>query len=188
MTFKDKLLLELRAEATKVTWEPVPAHPSRRYVLAGAGLVVVAAAAMVVTSMPLLPSTPAFAVEKNSDGTVTVRIHELIESEELEKRLAEAGVKAVIDYLPDGQQCQMDRGEIVPAPVNPLQRTADYGTWLIDPKSLAPDETLLIRMSFKDNDPAKGFGGGVGKIRGPVAPCVPVPMGTRGPDGGGPVS
>ncbi|MFI6737061.1 hypothetical protein ACIBI9_29395 [Nonomuraea sp. NPDC050451] len=144
---------------------------------------------VVVTAMPLLPSTPAFAVEKNPDGTVTVRIHELAKSKELENKLAEAGVKAVIDYLPDGQNCQLDRGETVPAPVDPLQDTEEDGTFLIDPKSLEPDETLVIVMHFKHNDPSKGFGGGVGIVRGPVAPCVPEPMNhERGPDGGGPVS
>ncbi|GAA3659375.1 hypothetical protein GCM10022224_023500 [Nonomuraea antimicrobica] len=190
MTFKDKLLEELRAEAAKVTWEPVPTRRSRRPLLAGAGLVVAAAAAaVVVTATPLLPSTPAFAVEKNPDGTVTVRIHELIKSEELESKLAEAGIQAVIDYLPDGQTCQLDRGETVPAPVDPLQDTGEYGTFLIDPKSLEPDETLVVVMHFNQNDPSKGFGGSTGIIRGPVTPCVPTPMDhERRPDGGGPVS
>lgn len=91
-TFKDRLLVELRAEAATVAWEPVRTRRPGRHLLTGAGLAGAAVAVAVV--VPLFSDAPAFAVDKNPDGTVTVRIHEFVKPKELERSLLEAGVPA----------------------------------------------------------------------------------------------
>ncbi|GAA1570293.1 hypothetical protein GCM10009678_61350 [Actinomadura kijaniata] len=40
---------------------------------------------------PLLPDEPAFAVVKNTDGTVTVEINEFVRPKELEKKPGRTG-------------------------------------------------------------------------------------------------
>lgn len=175
VSFRDKLLEELRAEAATVPWEPRPARRPARHLVAAAGLAAAVTAAVAVV-IPLMSDTPAFAVVKNPDGTVTVRINEFVRPKELEKRLGEEGVRAVIDYVPYGQTCREPRGEIVPQPERmPLRRAEKSMDFWIDPKDLGPDETLVVQMHSANGDPAKGNGGGVGVIRGPVAPCELVP-------------
>ncbi|MER7363521.1 hypothetical protein [Nonomuraea wenchangensis] len=93
MSFRDKLLQEPRAEAATVSWEPRPARRLTHRLVAAA----------VAVAVPLVSETPAFAVVKNPDGTVTVRINEFVRPKELERRLWEEGVRAVIDCVPYGQ-------------------------------------------------------------------------------------
>ncbi|MEV0591759.1 hypothetical protein [Nonomuraea cavernae] len=175
VSFRDKLLEELRAEAATVPWEPRPARRPTRPLVAAAGLAAAVGVAVAVV-IPLMSDTPAFAVVKNSDGTVTVRINEFVRPKELEMRLREEGVRAVIDYVPYGQTCREPRGEIVPQPERmPLRRAENSMDFWIDPKDLGPDETLVVQMHSANGDPAKGNGGRVGVIRGPVAPCELVP-------------
>ncbi|MEU4508428.1 hypothetical protein AB0G05_02930 [Nonomuraea wenchangensis] len=181
VSFRDELLQELRAEAATVSWESRPARRPVRRLAAAAGLAA-AVVAVVAVAVPLASETPAFAVVKNPDGTVTVRINEFVRPKELEKRLREEGVRAVIDYVPYGQTCREPRGEIVPQPQRmPLRRSDGPGFW-IDPRDFGPDETLVVVMHSAAGDPAKSNGGGVGVIRGPVAPCELVPAEFSGAD------
>ncbi|GAA1737833.1 RNA polymerase sigma factor [Nonomuraea bangladeshensis] len=59
-------------------------------------------------------------------------------------------------------------------PRMPLRQLDGPGFW-IDPKDFGPDETLVVVMHSANGDPAKSNAGGVGVIRGPVAPCELVP-------------
>ncbi|WP_433515423.1 hypothetical protein ACQP2T_07260 [Nonomuraea sp. CA-143628] len=182
MSFKDKLLEELRAEAATISWEPRPAHRPARRLVAAAGLAAAVAAAMAV-AVPLASETPAFAVIKNPDGTVTVRINEFVRPKDLEKRLREEGVPAVIDYVPYGQACRQPRGQIVPQPNRmPLRQAEDSRDFWIDPKDFGPDETLVVQMHSANGDVAKSNGGSVSVIRGSVAPCELVPAQFSGVD------
>ncbi|MFC4008620.1 hypothetical protein ACFOY2_15425 [Nonomuraea purpurea] len=175
VSFRDKLLEELRAEAATVSWEPVPTRRPARHLVTAAGLVAAVVAAVAV-AVPLMSDAPAFAVVKNPDGTVTVRINEFVRPKELEKRLRDEGVRAVIDYVPYGQTCRWPRGETVPQPDRmPLRQAEDSMDFWIDPKDFAPDETLVVQMHSANGDPAKSNGGILGVIRGPVAPCELVP-------------
>ncbi|SEU27568.1 hypothetical protein [Nonomuraea wenchangensis] len=183
VSFRDKLLQELRAEAaTVVSWESRPApRPTTRRLVAAAGLAA-AVVAVVMVAVPLVSETPAFAVVRNPDGTVTVRINEFVRPKELERRLREEGVRAVIDYVPYGQTCREPRGEIVPQPQRMPLRRLDGPDFWIDPKDFGPDETLVVVMHSADGDPAKSNGGSVGVIRGAVAPCELVPAEFGGVD------
>ncbi|MFI6456315.1 hypothetical protein ACIBF6_32725 [Streptosporangium amethystogenes] len=184
VTFKDRLLAELSAEAARVVWEPAPARRPRRRSVTGVGLAGAATAIAVAVAVPLLPDAPAFAVVKNPDGTVTVRISEFVKPRELEERLSQEGVRAVIDYVPYGQTCRQPRGEVVPQPDRmPLRRAGDSMSFWIDPKDLGPDETLVVQMHSARNDTSESYGGSVGVIRGSVASCVLVPANFGGGEG-----
>ncbi|WP_336215978.1 hypothetical protein [Nonomuraea sp. LPB2021202275-12-8] len=178
VSFKDKLLEELRAEAATVSWQARPARRPARQLVAMAGL-----AAAVAVAVPLTSETPAFAVVKNPDGTVTVRINEFVRPKDLEKRLREEGVPAVIDYVPYGQTCRQPRGQNVPQPDRiPLRHAEDSSDFWIDPKDFGSDETLVVQMHSANGDVAKSNGGSVSVIRGPVAPCELVPAQLSGVD------
>ncbi|SPL88103.1 unnamed protein product [[Actinomadura] parvosata subsp. kistnae] len=137
-----------------------------------------------MVAVPLAPHTPAFAVVNNPDGTVTVRINKFVRPKELEKRLREKGMRAVIDYVPYEQICREPRGETVPRPDRmPFRRMNGSGFW-INPKDLGPDETLVVDTHSANGDLAKNHGGSVGVIHGPVATCELVPAEVSGVDGG----
>jgi hypothetical protein len=180
VSFRDKLLEELRAEAATLSWEAAPARRPARHLVTAAGLAAAVAAAVAV-AVPLMSDAPAFAVVKNADGTVTVRINEFVRPKELEKRLREEGVPAVIDYVPYGQTCRQPRGQNVPQPDRmPLRHAEDSMDFWIDPKDFGPDETLVVQMHSANGHPAKSNGGSVSVIRGPVAPCELVPAESSG--------
>ena len=50
-------------------------------------------------------STPAFAVERQANGSVTVTINRLSDSAGLERKLTEVGLPAVVNYLQPGKWC-----------------------------------------------------------------------------------
>ncbi|WP_123975491.1 MULTISPECIES: hypothetical protein [Streptomyces] len=90
------------------------------------GLAAAAIAAGVTVAVPGGTQTPAYAVEKNPDGTLTVSVRDLDWSggpqqfRQLADRIRAAGFTAVIDKIPPGKLCRPDRGE----PLNP-QRPGD---------------------------------------------------------------
>jgi hypothetical protein len=101
--FEDRLLDELR---DVVTARPTPAvaavaapRPSRRPRVAlagGGGLAAVAAGVVLATSGGGV--SPAYAVEKQDDGTVTVHISSLADADGLQSKLRAEGVPAVVTY------------------------------------------------------------------------------------------
>ena len=48
----------------------------------------------------------AYAVTKNANGTVTVEIDSLTDAAGLQAKLRDAGVSAVVEYLPAGKMCK----------------------------------------------------------------------------------
>ncbi|GII77846.1 hypothetical protein Sru01_28280 [Sphaerisporangium rufum] len=112
-TFHDKLLDELKADiAARAGQAPVQVAAGRRIhrrVLAGAGVLGVAAAAAVIVPLTVTSPAPAYAVTKQPDGTVFLKIKELRDPEGAERELAAAGVRADITYLPLGRACQEPR-------------------------------------------------------------------------------
>ena len=107
-TFEERLLVELRSLVAAP-----PAGGGRRRALWRRPRVVVAgglaAAAAAVVAGVLVFSTgtqAAYAVTKNADGTVTVEIDSLTDAAGLQAKLQEAGVNAVVEYLPEGKICR----------------------------------------------------------------------------------
>jgi hypothetical protein len=73
-------------------------------------------AAAVGFAVPALvgAGTPAYALTKNPDGSINLRIHEFRDPDQVERDLAELGVRADITYLPLGKRCGNSRGRPVP--------------------------------------------------------------------------
>lgn len=112
--FEERLLAELRrvvAErpspaAVQGTPRWAPAGLWRRRPLALAGGVAAAAAVATLAGVALDGGEEtAWAVERNADGTVTVKINSLSDADGLERKLNAAGVPALVQYLPAGKAC-----------------------------------------------------------------------------------
>jgi hypothetical protein len=113
--FEQRLLRELRqvvAEAPRLS--PEPERPAaarssfgRRLSLALAGGAAAAIAIAITGALSLGGGEPskAWAVDRNPDGTVTVWIDSLSDAAGLQRKLNEAGVPALVQYLPPGKTC-----------------------------------------------------------------------------------
>jgi hypothetical protein len=182
-SFEERLLAQLRAivaEAPAARSRKRPKSlPPGRLALAGgvAGVLAVAATAAVL----LLPAgaTAAYAVTRNTDGTVTVEINSLRDAAGLQAKLREAGVNAIVEYLPAGKACK--QGWVTPAPRmaagGPIQggvlRTADGHVRFTISDDL-PAEVTLVITTQTGPDGASGPGAeaiSIALAQGEVEPC-----------------
>ncbi|MEO3813933.1 hypothetical protein ABGB17_33465 [Sphaerisporangium sp. B11E5] len=168
-------MLLARAEAADTVTTPrAPRAPRRGLrVLALAGTAVAAAAAIAV---PLSLGTPAYAVDKLPDGTVTVRIHEFLEPKKLQASLRDAGISAEVDYLPVGQACRQPRG-VQPATAQlAVEQPADGGlAFRIPAGQVKPGQTLVFVATFADDDPSQAGSIAMSVVEGRAARCTAVP-------------
>lgn len=188
-SFENRLLLELRALVAEApAGTPAVASSSRRRqprlaVLAGAVAVVAVSAA---AGIPLLSggTTPAYAVSRNQDGSVTVEVASLKDAAGLEQKLREAGIPAVVQYLPPGKACEQPwPGTAAPPPdgeqglqMMGVESSGGRTTFTID-GHIPAGRTLVIATQV---GPATGLtppGGGdasaiaVSWVQGEVAAC-----------------
>jgi hypothetical protein len=191
--FEERLLGELRRfVATETT--PAPKRrlrTPRRLVLVGgfAAVLTIAAAA----GVPFLSgggAALAYAVRTNDDGTVTVEISSLSDGAGLQRKLRDAGVRAVVQYLPAGKACKepwftlawpLDKRSALketikngePAIKGGVAHTSDGHTRFTVSKALPADETLVImtRTTGANGEPgAESIG--IALAKGEVKPCV----------------
>ncbi|GAA3234076.1 hypothetical protein [Nonomuraea helvata] len=199
--FEERLLSALKedittrkAENTMTTTVTPIERPSRRrrfvgLTTAAAGLAAAATAVVVLTG---LSSAPAYAVTKDADGAVNVRINEFSDPEGLAGELAGAGVKAVVNYLPEGQTCKEPRGERGSGTgkfTASVGRSGGAISFKIEKGQVPAGETLVLAVSkSKDGDDRPPFAMSLTVVKGPVAPCEPTTMPAPGPgakdDGG----
>jgi hypothetical protein len=104
-SYETALLAELRREvserpAPETTAVPVR-RPRRRRLIAG-GATVVAASVVAVFGLGAGGGSPAYAVETNSAGDVTVTVHRLDDAAGLENALRAQGIDADVSYDADG--------------------------------------------------------------------------------------
>ena len=202
--FEERLLHELRSlvvaqhatgpERRPRTW--FATRPRRRLALAGsiAALLAVAAGA----GVPLLSggAAPAYAVSANDDGTVTVEINSLEDASGLEAKLREAGIPAVVQYLPPGKACKQPW--FTPASISDrtaikggVERTSNGRTRFTISRNLPADTTLVIMTQVGARADAEAASIGVAFAEGDVPPCevVDAPAGSepfgRPPGGAG---
>jgi hypothetical protein len=209
--FEERLLDELRslvvAEPSSGPARPVrrprtwvASRSRRRLVLVGGMAAVLAVAAG--AGVPFLSGgvTPAYAVSKNDDGTVTVEISSLGDAAGLEAKLREAGIRAVVQYLPAGKACKQPwftpaspsgpPTSSQPAVRGGVEHTSDGRTRFTISRNLTADQTLVIMTQVAASGPP-GVGGpesiGVALAKGEVKPCeiVDAPAGEQ-PFGGPP--
>ncbi|GAA3837868.1 hypothetical protein GCM10022226_70020 [Sphaerisporangium flaviroseum] len=108
-TFEDRLLAELKAEMAVRAPQgraPAPRRTRVRRLLGVTAVAGTAAAAAIAVPLVTGTGTPAYAVTRNPDGTVTLTIHELRDPEGVEKDLAAEGVRADVTYMPLGKRCE----------------------------------------------------------------------------------
>jgi hypothetical protein len=127
--FEQRLLRELRqVVADGPRHSPEPERPAaarklfgRRLPLALAGGAAAAIAIAIVGALSLGGREPskAWAVDRNPNGTVTVRIDSLSDAAGLQRKLNDAGVPALVQYLPPGKTCAGDGGAPQPPPPPP---------------------------------------------------------------------
>ncbi|MEW1841173.1 hypothetical protein AB0392_24795 [Nonomuraea angiospora] len=198
--FEERLLSALKEEiATRtaeddVTTTVTPAgrdRSRRRYVGLSAALAGVAAAAT-ATAVVLsgLGGSPAYAVTTGADGVITVKINKFDDPEGLQADLADAGVKAVVDYLPEGQTCKEPRGANGSGPGEfsvSFERSSGVTSFMIEKGEVPEGSTLVMAVSkSRAGDDRPPFGLSLTIVKGQVAPCEPTAMpGPGTQDGGG---
>ncbi|GGL32237.1 hypothetical protein [Planomonospora parontospora] len=107
MNFEETLLMELKEEIGARAVRARSRSRLRRRLLVGAGATGIAAALIIV---PTVTGTenPAYAVARQADGSITVKINEFRDPELLERDLAALGVRAEVRYSPPGKTCSRD--------------------------------------------------------------------------------
>jgi hypothetical protein len=181
--FEDRLLAELRQI---VAARPIPPAPAANAQAAASArrraprrLLAVAATAGVAATAILLVAggdrvTPAFAVERQPDGNVSVTINRISDAADLQRQLQAAGIPAVVDYTPAGKTCRQPRGRPAPAPSRPAEArvagsTAKGGStrFTISRNMVSSGQTLVIATSGGDGPTSVGME----VVQGPVAAC-----------------
>ncbi|MFF3437797.1 hypothetical protein [Streptosporangium sp. NPDC002721] len=202
MNFEERLLMELKTEmAERAAREPAP-RP--RGIMTRTRLVAAAALTAVAVAIPLVlgGGTAAYAVTKNSDGTLIVTINELQDSEGLQAALNAQGIKADVTYTPRDKVCAPGRfasADYAYGGPNPKNMTAEQreefnrpehwrsrdvarpiakDKFRISPNFMRPGETLVLEFRL-GNDPRVGwsFGNWLAKADSSVRPCTLVDEG-----------
>ncbi|MET7330476.1 hypothetical protein [Nonomuraea sp. NPDC005650] len=153
MNFKEHVLMEIKAEI--VTRNKARRLRVRRRLLAGAAVAGIAAAAAV--SVPFLngSGTPAYAITKNTDGTITLKINEFRDPAGVEKDLAALGLTADVSYVKPGTRCAPGRGD------------SDFGPSFSKEELLSKDPAVKkrIREAIENSPNGKAFRLGRGEVR-----------------------
>jgi hypothetical protein len=200
-SFEDRLLDELRslvvAQPSSGPERPprrprawMASWPRRRLALVGSLAAVLAVAAG--AGVPFLVSgpSPAYAVSANDDGTVTVEINSLSDAAGLEAKLREAGIRAVVQYLPAGKACKQpwftpasrDHGPGHDGIRGGVEHTMDGHTRFTISKHHPTDATLVIMTQTAAGASEAGPESiGVGFAKGEVNECeiVDAPAGSQ---------
>jgi hypothetical protein len=170
--FEDRLLDELR---TVVAAQPAPESRTRprRLRLAFATGAVAATAAGVIVLNGGDSAAPAYAVERQPDGSVTVQIRSLRDAAGLQRKLRAAGIPAVVDYAPMGKMCRGPRGRPAAQPggaresISGSIREGGSTSFTITRNSVRPGQTLVVMSSVGRSASSLGMT----VVEGPVSPC-----------------
>lgn len=164
---------------TAIQDEPTPAKQRRRLLRPAVLAPALGLAAAAAVAAPLLfGGTPAHAVTKNPDGTVSITINEAKDPKGLEAELRRMGYNIVVDYLPAGKKCatrprssnwlSKEQAPLVVFP--PAQDTPGFE---IDPAQIKPGQIGVLEFSVNDGPkPGDVIAGIWARVSdGPVAPC-----------------
>ncbi|HQH08938.1 MAG TPA: hypothetical protein PK428_14100 [Phycicoccus sp.] len=177
-TFETALLGQLTAvvdeRAAQVTTSPSRRLTGRPARWAAA----VAAAAAGTAALLVLPggATPAYAVESDSSGSVTVTINQLADASALKDALAAKGITADVTYPGVGKQCAAGRFTEAPAAGGPPSEANAFkssvgsgGFSMTIPKNMIqPGQTLVLESVWPDS---QSWMVKVAIANGPVGAC-----------------
>ncbi|WP_283139827.1 hypothetical protein [Rhizohabitans arisaemae] len=156
MSFEEQVLMDLKVEFAA---RAERRRRTVRRVFVGAAVAGLAAAAAIVVPLLTGMQSPAYAVTKDTDGTISVQIKEFKGADKLELDLAKMGVPADITYLKPGKGCQKDRGQLVGGewPTTPQEwmnsvhekvaEVTDENNVAIHPQYISNGQTLLMEIS-----------------------------------------
>ncbi|MEU4536056.1 hypothetical protein AB0G15_14450 [Streptosporangium sp. NPDC023825] len=139
--------------------------------LVGAGLL--AAGLVVGPSLLQNGASPSYAVTKDSDGVVYVKVRDFRDAAGLARQLEELDVPAIVDHAPAGKWCREPRGTHVrdiptglySVPENiPGEDPARGWQMRIDTKLFRPGQTFVWTIGEESTSTIL--------MDGPVAPCV----------------
>jgi hypothetical protein len=186
MSFEERLLQELRSVVAANGKEPRGSRSwaaPRRLGLAGAAAALVAVAAVAAVQLVSGGAEPAYAVNTNDDGTVTVEISSLSDAAGLERKLRDAGIPAVVQYLPPGKVCKQPWPTATPgghpaksgvegtAMKGGVEHTAGHTRFTIS-KNLPDGDTLVIMTQVGGPSEATGPSAiGITLAHGEILPC-----------------
>ena len=189
--FEERLLVELKSLVAAAPSEGQRRALWHRPRLVLAGGLAAAAAAVVAGVLVFSTGTQAaYAVTKNADGTVTVEIDSLTDAAGLQAKLQEAGVNAVVEYLPVGKICKQPwytpAGQAGGTQQSSVGQSGDGAIRFTISGDRPAGTTLVITTQ---TGPGNLTALGMGYAQGDVPPCqvVDAPAGS-GPLGGPPPS
>ncbi|WP_128381203.1 hypothetical protein [Streptomyces cavernae] len=181
--FEDRLLNELKGEVALRAAEDGPVPSTARRVVTpgrvGIALATCGVAAAAVVAMPGAGTTPAYAVEKNSDGTVTLKLDDIVlsgpEQQDLVRKLEEAGVNTQVNQVPSKMRCAVPEAQLLaqivgidPAAVDepagpPTEKAKKWK------KTLKQGDTLRIDNYAAEGASPAGFAYSL--FKGKISPC-----------------
>jgi hypothetical protein len=173
MKFEEHVLMELKAEI--VARNKARHLRVKRRLAAGAVVAGLAAAAAVAVPYLNGSETPAYAVTRNTDGTISLKINEFRDPAQVERDLAAVGLTADVSYVEPGTRCAPGRGasdsgpsfskeelkskdpqvqkrirEAIMNSPNSLAFKPGRGEIRIDPRHIKPDQTAVLE--FTENE------------------------------------
>lgn len=190
--YEERLLVELRgvvAERATSTAAPVrtvrTVRPRARFAV-GIGAAAALAVAAGIGGPALLGAGdgPAYAADKDPDGSIRIYIREYSDAKGLQERLRQLGVDAVVDYVPNGKQCREPRATYVPFDQQPtglltsLPPKGDEGTYLrLHPELIGEGRTFVFTTTLVgDLDDEEHLAKAQVRLAtGPVADCEQIP-------------
>jgi hypothetical protein len=180
---KDDLMAQIEHDLeTEPRMAPVVTHRAWRRI----GLTAAALAAVFGLATTLVlgghDSASANTAVRNADGTITITLREAKHPKDLQRRLTDLGVPAVVDFLESGFGCdparstgwvQEPRGEelFTHAPTS----ADDESGWVLHPDQLRPGETGVFEFQIDEHQDKIAANVMLRLSTSPVGPCVPVP-------------
>lgn len=184
-TFQENLLVAIREEVETREARPVRSH-RRKWMYAAAATAV--AAGVGVVGVPMLSAGPAYAVDREPDGSIRVHVTEDLDHDDLdalEAKLRFFGVNAEVDWLGNGEDCAEPRAAYVGDPDMgpaglfesvPAKAPQDDGwDWIIHPEFVGEGRTLVWEVQVARGEEWAFIKSDIRVAVGPVAPCEIVP-------------
>ncbi|MEU4699907.1 hypothetical protein [Nonomuraea dietziae] len=147
-------------------------------------------AAAVAVAVPLVfgGGAPAYAITRNADGTIQISINEAKNPKALQADLEKMGLRAVVDFIPNGKRCSPQPRSASWVPREEAKLTVfpptEGSAFTIDPAAVKEGQTAVLEFGFNQNDGWAVAGVWSGISNGPVAECTLVdsPGAPLGPD------
>ncbi|WP_433474999.1 hypothetical protein ACQPZP_41045 [Spirillospora sp. CA-142024] len=147
--------------------------PRRRLAMAAAATAGACAATVVIFQGG---AEPAYAVDKDSRGVVSISVSDFRDAPAVSKRLRELGVPAIVDYVPFNTECKDPRGayvdDVPEGLYTYLPKEGPGWRMRIDTRLFKPGQTFVWTMTVL---PDGGNATQTLLMQGPVAPCVLIP-------------